>query len=350
MAFEDVPIPALVAAVPGPSGVSTDLDVLGTNLVLTVVVLVTFGLTSSLFNSTIKSNRAEIDGWVEALGRRVRPVTSSLGGLSRRAGWLPGRQRVARPIRIALILGLTGLVYGFLSPDFGLDAASVVLFGSIVLGVGFVTFLTEGGGAWLATRRFHAVASVRLYVAAIVIAIACVALSRLMAFEPGIVYGFVASNVVVATVVLDRRREAMLVLAPTLALLAASLLAWMAIPAVRPLAETSGAWWQVLIEAALVTVFVAGIEGAFYAMIPITFMDGATVFEWNRLVWVGAFGFVTFLFWHLLLNQDDAYLDALRQTRVAVALGLVLLYGALTLATWLFFRLRGRSPDAPAGA
>jgi hypothetical protein len=257
---------------------------------------------------------------------------------------------VARPIRIALILGLTGLVYGFLSPDFGLDAASVVLFGSIVLGVGFVTFLTEGGGAWLATRRFHAAASVRLYVAAIVIAIACVALSRLMAFEPGIVYGFVASNVVVATVVLDRRREAMLVLAPTLALLAASLLAWMAIPAVRPLAETSGAWWQVLIEAALVTVFVAGIEGAFYAMIPITFMDGATVFEWNRLVWVGAFGFVTFLFWHLLLNQDDAYLDALRQTRVAVALGLVLLYGALTLATWLFFRLRGRSPDAPAGA
>jgi hypothetical protein len=160
----------------------------------------------------------------------------------------------------------------------------------------------------------------------------------------------VASNVVVATVVLDRRREAMLVLAPTLALLAASLLAWMAIPAVRPLAESSGAWWQVLIEAALVTVFVAGIEGAFYAMIPITFMDGATVFEWNRLVWVGAFGVVTFLFWHLLLNQDDAYLDALRQTRVAVALGLVLLYGALTLATWLFFRLRGRSPDAPAGA
>jgi hypothetical protein len=79
-------------------------------------------------------------------------------------------------------------------------------------------------------------------------------------------------------------------------------------------------------------------------------MDGATVFEWNRLVWVGLFGLVTFLFWHLLLNQEDAYLDALRQTRVAVALGLVVLYGALTLATWLFFKLRGRSPDAAAGA
>ena len=70
------------------------------------------------------------------------------------------------------------------------------LFGSIVVGVGFVTFLTEGGGALLASRRFHAPASVRLYIAAVLIAILiCVGLSRLMDFQPGIMYGFIASNV-----------------------------------------------------------------------------------------------------------------------------------------------------------
>ena len=58
------------------------------------------------------------------------------------------------------------------------------------------------------------------------------------------------------------------------------------------------------------TIFVAGLEGVFYAMIPITFMDGATVFEWNRVVWIAVFGLATFLFWHLLLNQNDSYLDA----------------------------------------
>ena len=130
---------------------------------------------------------------------------------------------------------------------------------------------------------------------------------------------------------------------PGLALLSASLVAWVAIPAVRPLADSDGSWWLVLLQAALVTVFVAGIEGLFYAMIPITFMDGATVFEWNKLVWALLFGAATFLFWHLLLNQNDAYLDALRQTRVMVALGLVLLYGGLTVATWLFFKVRNRS-------
>ena len=106
------------------------------------------------------------------------------------------------------------------------------------------------------------------------------------------------------------------------------------------LAETDGSWWLVVLQAALVTIFVAGIEGLFYAMIPITFMDGATVFEWNKVVWAGLFGLATFLFWHLLLNQNDAYLDALRHTRVAMALGLVLLYGAVTVGTWLFFKIR----------
>jgi hypothetical protein len=250
---------------------------------------------------------------------------------------------MARPVRHLIILVITGIVYGFLSPDFGLDAGSLVLFGSIVVGVGFVTFLTEGGGALLASRRFHAPASIRLYVAAVLIAIICVVLSRLMDFQPGIMYGFIASNVIAATVVLDRRRGAYLVLIPTLALLAASLLAWLVIPAFQPADGSTGTWWQVLLQAALVTVFVAGIEGAFYAMIPITFMDGATVFEWSKVVWAGLFGFATFLFWHLLLNQNDSYLDALRQTRVAVALGLVLLYGALTIATWLFFKLRAGS-------
>ena len=211
-------------------------------------------------------------------------------------------------------------------------------------GVGFVTFMSQGGGAFLASRRMRAPASVRLYVAAVVIALICVGMTRFMDFQPGILYGFVASSVIAGTVVLDRRQSATLVIVPALALLAASLLAWALIPSIRPLAETEGSWWLVLLQAALVTIFVAGIEGLFYAMIPITFMDGATVLEWNKLAWAGLFGLATFLFWHLLLNQNDAYLDALRQTRVAVALGLVLLYGALTVATWLFFNLRSGGP------
>jgi len=343
-------VPKLVAETQGASAFSMDLGVLGTNLLLTIVVVLTFGLTSSLFNSTIKSNREEIDGWLAAGSRRIGSVTDAGRAFRLALDEIPGRRLVARPMRVALILGVTGVIYGFLSPDFGLDASSVLLFVSIVVGVGFVTFLTEGGGALLASRRMRAPASVRLYVAAVLVALVCVGLTRLMDFHPGILYGFVASSVFLGTVVLDRRQSATLVIVPALALLAASLLAWALIPAVRPLAEADGSWWVVIIQAALVTVFVAGIEGLFYAMIPITFMDGATVFEWNKFVWAGLFGLATFLFWHLLLNQNDAYLDALRQTRVAIALGLVLIYGEVTLATWLFFKIRASRAEGTASA
>jgi hypothetical protein len=57
-----VHVPALVADIQGPPALSTDLGVLGTNFLLTIIVVITFGLTSSLFNSTIKSNREDIDG------------------------------------------------------------------------------------------------------------------------------------------------------------------------------------------------------------------------------------------------------------------------------------------------
>src|SRR4029453_3528405 len=143
----------------------------------------------------------------------------------------------------------------------------------MVVGVGFVTFLTEGGGALLASRRMRAPASVRLYVAAVLVALVCVGLTRLMDFQPGILYGFVASSVFLGTVVLDRRQSATLVIVPALAPPGATPLSWALTPAVRPAPGTDGPWWIVILQAALVTIFVAGIEGLFYAMIPITFMD-----------------------------------------------------------------------------
>jgi hypothetical protein len=342
----DGSLPALAAAVPGPQALSTDLGVLGTNLMLTLIVLLTFGVTSSLFNSTIKSNREQIDLWGAAGARRLRPLLRPASALSREAGQLSDNRLIGRPLRIAVVLGLTGLVYAFLSRDFALDTKGAVLFAAIVLGIGFVTYLSEGGGALVANRRLKAPASVRLYIAAVAIAIVCVVVSRLMDFQPGILYGFVASNLILSSVVLSRRQSAQVVLVPTLALLTASLLAWLVLLVLRPAAETGGAWWLSLIEVVVVTIFVAGLEGVFYAMIPLTFMDGATVLEWSKVGWGLIFGTATFLFWHLLLNQNDAYLDALRQTRVVVALGLVFLYGTVTLGTWLFFKAWNRRAEA----
>jgi len=315
---------------------------------LTLLVVLLFGLTSSLFNSTIDDNRSDITEWVARIRRRMVPFRA---GLQRVTGSIPmaDLSRIRGIGRVAVVLALTGLVYGYLSPDFGLSPQGVFLFVSIVIGLGLMTYIGEGGATLLATRRFHAESSVRLYGAAIGVAVACVVMSRLVDFRPGFVYGFVASSLVLGGISLDRRRSAELVILPSVALVVVSLGSWTLLGPISAIARDDGNNWPAALAASVLAItFVAGLEGVFYNMIPLTFMDGAAVYRWNRIAWGLLFGAATFLFWHLVINSYSSYLDAFKQTSVVLALAMLAVYGGLTVATWGFFRIRRRLVEAGA--
>ena len=89
-------LPAMAAAVAGPEAPVDRRQRPRTNLILTVVVLLTFGLTSSLFNSTIKSNREQIDLWTAAGAHRIRPLTGPATAFAAGAGAV-GRGPADRP-------------------------------------------------------------------------------------------------------------------------------------------------------------------------------------------------------------------------------------------------------------
>ena len=237
-----------------------------------------------------------------------------------------------------MILGLTGIVYGFLSPDFGLNSESLVLFVSLAIGLGIVTYLKFGGTSLLAISRHRAKSDVRLYGTAVGVAIACVLASRLIGFAPGVVYGFIASTVVVAPVALSRRQEAQLVLWPDLALLALAIAAWLALGPVSAAAATDGGVLLAIANTVLATLFVAGLEGFMLCMIPLRFVDGAAVMRWNRWLWALIFGVGVFLWWQLLINRDEAYVDAFRQGSVLAALAILAIFMIVTGSVWLYFR------------
>jgi hypothetical protein len=340
VSIEDLGAPQteFVASVPGPDEISTDPEVIGSNLFLTLFVVFAFAFTSTLFNQTLDENRREIEGWVGRLFTPFRRLTSLVerqyAVVTERRPWV---QRMAGP---ALILVLTGLIYGFLSPDFGFNAKSVVLFASLVVGMGAITYVYEGGQALFTTRRFRLAAGVKLYAVALAIAAGCVLLSRLVDFQPGFLFGFVASYTLLAPAALDRRQSGQLVLFPAIALLALSVIAWLLVIPLREVTQGGDAWWVALPEGAVVAVFVVGLEGLFFNMIPLSFMDGAKIAEWNRLLWFLMFGAAGFLFWHVLLNQEGAYLDALPEKRVIAALSLLAFYSIITLVTWAYFHGR----------
>ena len=134
----------------------------------------------------------------------------------------------------------------------------------------------------------------------------------------------------------------------SMALLGASLLAWVALGPLHQAAERDGSSINVLADTIAAAIFVGGLEGVFYSMIPLSFMDGAVVWRWSRMAWVAIFGVTTFLFWQLVINQYAAYADAFRQPTVFAILAILVVYGTLTAMTWAYFRWRRRRGDDDA--
>jgi len=326
-----------------------DPDVVATNLLLTVLVIQLFGLTSAVFNSTIDDNRDDIAAFFARLGASVGVLAAPLGRLDRGLKGATDRANLATAARIATVLALSGLIYGFLSPDFGFNTQSLFLFIALVIGLGFATYLQEGGTTFLAVRRYRAQSSVRLFGAGIVVSILAVLVSRIAGIQPGFMYGFVASSVLLTPVALNRRAAANLIILPAIALLGASLLAWLLMGPLHVAVQRDGSWPVVLAQTVAAAIFVGGLEGVFYSMIPLSFMDGAVVWRWSRVAWVVLFGVATFLFWQLVINQYAAYLDAFKQPTIIAILLILAVYGTLTAVTWLYFRHR-RSPKTDQGS
>ena len=317
-----------------------------TNLLLTVLLVFLFGLTAEIFNSTMDANRAEIQGWWPRLMRGplrvLRPLSASGSALDA----MSSSGRIGRTLQVLIVLSLIGLIYGFLSPDFGLNEQSLLLFVSLVIGVGVVTYFVEGSSTFMAAKRYRAETSIRLFGTAVVVAIVAVVVSRSVTLEPGLVYGFIASAVIVAPVTLAKRDDATLVLVPAFGLLVISVVAWLLLGPVR-LAGADGSWPPALAETILAMIFIAGLEGLFITMIPLRFMDGATVMAWSRVAWVLTFGVVTFLWWQLLLNQDRAYAAAFEHSNVKLVLATLGLFMLTTGGLWSYFRFRRVPAEAP---
>ena len=338
-------VPEIATYIGGPDAGPMDLAVVSTNLFLTFLLIFLFGLTAEIFNSTMDANRTEVHGWwAGLLGGPLRflgPLVVTGASLDR----LAGSGRAGSLLRVFAVLALLGLVYGFLSPDFGLNASSVILFLSLVIGLGFLTYWSEGSASRLATRRFRAQASIKLYGTAILVAVLAVIVSRTVSFQPGLIYGFIASAVIVAPIALAKRDDATLVLVPAFGLLVVSLLAWLLLGPVR-LAAADGEPLPALVETILAMIVIGGIEGLFITMIPLRFLDGSTVMGWSRVGWAVVFGTVTFLWWQLLVNQNAAYVKAFEQTNVQVVLAVLIVFMLTTGGIWSYFRFRP-SPSEP---
>jgi hypothetical protein len=183
---------------------------------------------------------------------------------------------------------------------------------------------------------------------AFAIAAASVLLSRVISFQPGIVYGFVASSAILASVELPQSERGRAVFIAALCLLGAFGLAWAAMIPAREWAEQDANAISVVFEASATMIVVGAIETLAFSMVPLEFMHGMKVWKYNRVAWVLLAIVLAFLFWHVLLVQDEAGFEAIGREGTLAALGALALCVGITGLTWYYFYRRKQKAGVAA--
>ncbi len=322
---------AWLDSVPTPGTLEKGLaHVLATAGVAALIVLL-MPFPAELFNKTLEEHYDE-------LAARFAPARNRLARLR------AARAERPEPVWLApAAIAVAALLYGFLNPSFGISLQSAALFGGLVLGLILAVVLFNLPFV-LALGRAGVRSRLRAYPGGLLVALGCVLASRLIGFQPGYLYGAIIGYGQDREV--SAAREGRAVAVTVAWKLAVSIAAWFARAPVHSAAVAgSPSFALVALDAALITVLVAGLEGATFGLLPLRFLDGDALFRWNRAAWTALFGLGVFAFAWLLLNPYSGYLTRAPAVTVFV---LFAVFGLGSVLFWAYFRYR--TPGEAAAA
>ena len=328
--------PSFAGSVATLTGVSTEPTAIGGSLLLALLLLVIVGFIGELFNNTVENNYDEIARWF-----RRGPLGSVRRALDRVRFDLPGRPAVWA------FIALTALVSSFVDPGFGLNLRSIAVFLGFLLGLLVVLASFKLPPILSRRRSTGELGQLRPLPWALVIAALFVLVSRLGHLQPGYLYGIVL-GAIFATGVSDRD-EGRETFWGTVWTLAAALLAWGGLTWLRGLGQPADGFGMVLLSTAFAATLVAGLEAAAFALMPLRFLPGYALYRWNRPVWAALWAVSLVAFFHILIGPTSGYVSELTPSAFMAALGVFAAFGALSIATWLYFRVRANREPIEAG-
>ena len=300
-----------------------------TNLLLSLAIVLLIPLVTEVFNSTFEAN----------YGRITRPFA----GLARftATALAPFRRRAV--VAFAGSMLVVSLLYSFLDPTFGWNRGSLATYLGMLGGLVLVTLAFDAVAAWYVWRRHAARATFRAYSGGVLLALACVLVSRVAQFQPGYLLGAIAGFAF--AVALSEREEGALAARSAVWMLALGLVAWaLSTPVVHALGAHPPLGLRVL-DSVMAAVVVAGIEGAAFGLIPIRFLVGEKVMAWSRTGWTAIFGVSVFVFVSIVLNPRGNYVGTASVGPVWATVALLVSFTAATTGLWAYFRWR---PEPPA--
>ncbi len=314
---------ALVTSLPSPNEIALNPKALATTAAIVLAVIALFAFPFELFNTTIEENYDEIRGWFRLPARAVT---------------LAQHPRFRTASFTGLTLAAAG-VYGFLSPDFGTNLNSlVILVGTFVALVVMSVIFNVPAGISI-YRRFGEKGTLNFLPGSLAISVLMVLGSRVMHFQPGYFYGAMAGLAFQAK--LSREDQGRITAANWAFSFVISIAAWLLRTPVAELAAESGAnvWWHGL-EACLSLIFLWGLEGLAFAMLPMRFLDGRKVLNWSKPIWAVMFGLGLFAVVHVLFGPNSGYISSSASGERAAVVILFGVFGAVSVLLWAWFQFR----------
>ena len=176
--------------------------------------------------------------------------------------------------------------------------------------------------------------------AGLVVAAACVVISRATHFVPGYLYGLIVG--IQFTAPLGRREQGQLVAIATTTSMVLGALAWLIWVPVNTSAQHGGALFPlVVIDDLLASMFVAAVVGTVLSMIRLRFLPGHALFHWHRGVWSAVFGIAAFGLIEVMLHPGSGPAKPASAPWVT-AVTLFVVFGAISVGFNRYFAHRTR--------
>ncbi len=301
-----------------------DLAVALTNALLAIILALAMGFFGNLLNDAIEAHEERVARWFApftAIWRGIRALGERLAaGLhARRIGWL------GFAIHLTVILLLYGVILAYLDPSFDLannDALPLIM--ALALSTGLIGVLDDFAG-YVYLRLRGSDAALRVHSGNVILAILSTLFSRLAGLAPGILLGSPAG----IEDVRESNAGARLDLLAILAMSAFAVGAWL----LAPLTQAEP-WLNTL----CLLIFACGVQTVFFELLPIKYMRGRGVFQFNRALWLVLFAATTALFLQTMLNPDGAFVSAFNSPNMVTLALAVIAFCLFSSAVWFYLQ------------
>jgi len=318
---------AFATALPQVDQVDFGADRVAVSVLAVLGLMLMIAFPAELFNTTLEEHYDEVRGW---FGLKPRP----LGG---------GRHH---GVVLAAFLLLSGPLWFAMQSSSRVDLSTALGALGLSMATGVVVLASDLPEVLHVHRHYHERAVPVALPGSLVVAVACVALSRAVHFQPGYFYGLLGGLALSRS--LERDESGRVATRTVTFLLVLSIGSWVALLPVSAAAATTGKTLGIiLVENLLGGIFWCALDSLVIAMLPLRLLEGAKVIGWSRTAWALLYGLTLFAFVHILLRPGSGYVSDTSVSPAGVVVGLFVGFAAFSFAFWGYFRFR---PSRGSGA